>query len=262
MSTARMMAAKKRSEDFPQTRGFSRPNYTMVPDQLFDVFMPHLKEGELKVLLYIIRRTFGFKKESDSISFSQICNGIRTRDGKVLDSGTGLSPRTAQEAVKSLVDKKLIVAKKNYSAERGNEATTYALNLVSDEAAPYATFRHSPPADFSIAPTQNLPTQETVVQQTDVESSGIPDLSLLSRDLRDLLAQQVTRATFDSHLRRVEVIEVGDEIITLNLPTPQDHAWISNRLQRQVARAVEALVGRPLDIIFVVRGEPAPDTDP
>ena len=42
-------------------RGFRSPSYTQVPDELFDELLVELSGGELKVLLYIIRRTFGFK---------------------------------------------------------------------------------------------------------------------------------------------------------------------------------------------------------
>jgi hypothetical protein len=59
--------------------GFTVPHYTQVPDELFDTLMPHLSGAELKVLLYIIRRTFGFKKQMDSISLSQMVSGIKTR---------------------------------------------------------------------------------------------------------------------------------------------------------------------------------------
>ena len=51
-------------------QGFSAPNYTQVPDELFDDLMTDLSGAELKVLLYIIRRTFGFKKTEDTISLS------------------------------------------------------------------------------------------------------------------------------------------------------------------------------------------------
>jgi hypothetical protein len=51
--------------------GFQFPTTTPVPDEVFDVLMPQLSGAELKVLMYICRRTFGFKKESDSISLHQ-----------------------------------------------------------------------------------------------------------------------------------------------------------------------------------------------
>ena len=42
--------------------GFVCPTTTPVPDQLFDELLHRLSGAELKVLLYIVRRTFGFKK--------------------------------------------------------------------------------------------------------------------------------------------------------------------------------------------------------
>ena len=47
-------------------KGFSRPNTTPTPDEVFDVFLTQLTPAELKVLLYIIRRTYGFQKDSGS----------------------------------------------------------------------------------------------------------------------------------------------------------------------------------------------------
>ena len=52
--------------------GFSSPTYTQVPDEFFDVLAPQLTENELRVLIYIIRRTFGFKKSQDDISLNQL----------------------------------------------------------------------------------------------------------------------------------------------------------------------------------------------
>src|SRR2546421_4672039 len=93
-------------------KGYSKPNYTPVPDELFDQQLPDLSGAELKVLLYIIRRTFGFKKQSDNISLNQLLNGIQTKEGEVLDRGTGLSKKTLLETIKSLVGKNLIITKR------------------------------------------------------------------------------------------------------------------------------------------------------
>ena len=124
--------------------GFHSPRYTMVPDALFDELMAYLSGAELKVLLYIIRRTFGFKKESDSISLNQICHGITTREGQVLDQGTGLSQSTVQLALKGLLEKQAIVARRSSSPNRGYEATTYCLNL--GDAPPSGNETKSPPS--------------------------------------------------------------------------------------------------------------------
>jgi DNA-binding transcriptional ArsR family regulator len=111
----------------PAFGGFSNPNYTMVPDQLFDELLPELSGAELKVLLYIIRRTFGFKRESDAISISQLLGGITTADGRVLDRGVGLSKPALLAALRSLTEKGIIISERQQSAQRGNEPTVYCL---------------------------------------------------------------------------------------------------------------------------------------
>src|SRR5687767_13626524 len=84
-------------------QGFQSPHYTTVPDELFDELLAELSGAELKVLLYVVRRTFGFKKGSDRISKAQLERGISSSDGTVRDRGTGLSRRAIRLAVDSLV---------------------------------------------------------------------------------------------------------------------------------------------------------------
>jgi DNA-binding transcriptional ArsR family regulator len=118
--------------NFEKFQGFVDPTTTPVPDLLFDAIMPELTESELKVLLYIIRRTYGFKRQSDTISLNQLADGITRRDGRVLDRGTGLSRSTVKRALRSLKQKHLIVAMRNSDPQYGNLPTTYALNRRSD----------------------------------------------------------------------------------------------------------------------------------
>lgn len=117
------------NEQRSQFAGFYVPNSTQVPDTLFDELMADLSGAELKVVLYIIRRTFGFKKVQDNISLRQMVEGITTRDGRVLDRGTGLGKASVVRAVAALEARGVIVRNKRHSAERGDEATTYALKL-------------------------------------------------------------------------------------------------------------------------------------
>jgi len=153
-------------------QGYASPNYTPVPDELFDEQLPDLSGSELKVLLYIIRRTFGFKKDSDNISLNQLLNGITTKEGIVLDRGTGLTKKTLLEAIKSLVEKNLILTERRRSKEKGDEPTTYRLNIISESKENNHTPRGvkntpggggentPPPSD------KNSPTQETDLQKT------------------------------------------------------------------------------------------------
>src|SRR5689334_16004667 len=155
----------------PSFAGFSSPTYTPVPDELFDVLLPDLSNVELRVLLYIIRRTFGFKRQSDTISLKQMVEGITTQDGRQLDRGAGLSKASAAVAVKGLVQKGIVLAQRNRSRARGDEPTSYSLKLKS---LPVSDFQTPPPGPEIRHPrVQNSDTQETGRQKTDGHLSKI-----------------------------------------------------------------------------------------
>jgi Bacteriophage replication protein O len=142
--------------------GFGAPQYTSVPDVLFDTLLAELENAELRVLLYIIRRTFGFKKDSDDIAISQMVDGIIKRDGTVLDRGTGLSRPTVKRALRGLVAKGIIVSARNQSANGGNDANTYALRYkneakdlrVTGDPTPHVS-PTTPPLGSQMTPTRN-----------------------------------------------------------------------------------------------------------
>ena len=110
-------------------KGFFRPNTTNTPDEIFDRFLTVLTHAELKVLLYIVRRTFGFKKDCDHISIKQISEGIVTRTGHTLDHGAGLNRRTAIRVVRKLEEKGLITVRRARTADGYNSVNVYSLKF-------------------------------------------------------------------------------------------------------------------------------------
>lgn len=103
---------------------------TIFPDALLDHVMANLTGAEFKVLAYIVRRTRGLHKDIDTISLDQICGGVKRRDGRPLDLGTGLSKKTAIAALKGLEDKGVIVAQRRVSRDKGNLPTALAVRLI------------------------------------------------------------------------------------------------------------------------------------
>lgn len=113
----------------------TRPTTTPLPDEIYDLWAPQLGEAELKVLLYIVRRTLGFRKEADAISLTQFTRGIVTGDGRVLDHGCGVKNRSnVVRALKSLEGRGLIRATSRRTAAGDQGVTTYALWWEGDEA--------------------------------------------------------------------------------------------------------------------------------
>jgi len=191
-----MSSKKDRSKGLFYFTGFVCPTTTPVPDQLFDILLPVLKEAELKVLLYIIRRTFGFKKNSDAISLNQISNGIKTKGGKILDYGTGLDRRSVMRACKGLLEKNIIKLKKGVNEDGVNQINIYSLNIIEPrvgENYPYSSDQNVPTEEENFPyrgdlknPTleENFPAQQTdkqinSLQQTDKQQDKEDLVALL-----------------------------------------------------------------------------------
>ncbi len=154
--------------------GFSKPTYTQVPDEVLDVLMPNLSESELKVLLYVVRRTFGFGKDRDAISTTQMIEGITTKDGRVLDRGTGLSRSSVRRGVQGLLDKGILTISKVVSDEGDYETNVYGIRFKSDQGvvpnSNHPRSKFEPPVVPNSAPQETVE-QQTVPQEKEVEVS-------------------------------------------------------------------------------------------
>jgi len=114
---------------------FARPTTTATPDEIFEEWVHVLSHAELLALLYVVRRTLGFKKDQDSISYTQFLHGIVTREGKVLDRGCGIKSRsTLAAALRQLEERGLIRSVKTQTAAGDQATTRYALWFVGDDA--------------------------------------------------------------------------------------------------------------------------------
>ena len=159
--------------------GFLTPNYTQIPDQVFDELLPILSGNEIKILMYICRRTFGFKKGTDNISLAQMVSGITAKDGTKLDGGTGLSKASVARALKDLEDKDIILRVRRSDPQRGDLPTTYQLNVIdprkllsrgeegsNNSDIPRVSHRDTPLSPIDTPRVSHRDTQETVIQQT------------------------------------------------------------------------------------------------
>jgi hypothetical protein len=111
-----------------------RPNTFQMPNVMIDQWLTELSGSEFKVAAYICRHTYGWNKESDGISLSQMMNGVRRRDGTYLDRGTGIkSKETLLTGLRSLEKQGRIRRDRRRSIERGDEPTVYRLVIVDEE---------------------------------------------------------------------------------------------------------------------------------
>jgi hypothetical protein len=166
--------------------GFHSPRYTQTPNELFDELLApgRLTEAELRVLLYIVRRTFGFAKDADAISLSQLTDGIVKADGQRLDYGAGVGRDAASRAVKGLERKGCIVVTRHASRQHGSETNVYALRFRGDPQVSNQT----PPVVQQDPPSPARPPAPVVQpdpqNDSPKDSQTEEDNSLLERETR------------------------------------------------------------------------------
>jgi hypothetical protein len=108
------------------------PNSTQLPNILLDHLFPFLSESELRAVLYIARRTYGFQKEKDGIGLGQFTDGITKADGTIMDHGAGIKRTTAIRTLKILDKAGIINVKRAKMGEKGRKENIYSLNLDAD----------------------------------------------------------------------------------------------------------------------------------
>lgn len=189
--------------------GFSGPNGTIVPDDVFDLLAPQLKESELRVLLYIVRRTFGFGKNADAISLKQLTDGIVTRDGRVLDYGTGMSRKAVISGVRGLAQKGIITIEHRQSERGDSQVNIYRLRFRHGEEV---VTKGNYPGDTATPPpvTTSNP-QDSVIQDSEEQNNTnvvVPDPSEEQYIYKDLKAIGVHHNTAAKLIRDNEITQI------------------------------------------------------
>ncbi len=184
--------------------GFSEPRFTSTPDEFFDRLMPTLTLAETRIVLYIIRRTFGFKKRADAISLDQLENGIRRKDGTELDRGTGLSRRAILPAIRSLIEKGVIEKKAQMDPRFGSRASLYSLRFKDPGKGGEA--KSSPPPGEETSPRGEEATSPHKKQDPTNSQNNTPSTPL---DLASKFYRGLGRKVSEQKLRKAEGVIQG-----------------------------------------------------
>lgn len=91
-----------------QFKGFDPELQSWNFPMVINGWVHKLNGAEFKILWYILRHTYGWQKNSDTISYLQFQYGIKRKNGKWLDNGTGLSETAIKKSIKGLINKGFI----------------------------------------------------------------------------------------------------------------------------------------------------------
>ena len=113
----------KKFQGFPQ-----EGQYWQFPT-IINGYVSELTGAEFKILWYILRHTYGFQKDFDSISLNQFEKGIRN-----VDTGTGLTKPTIIGALRTLKRKGFIlVIKPSFSQTTKGYINSYKPNINGEK---------------------------------------------------------------------------------------------------------------------------------
>ena len=164
----------------PKTGGVPSPNYTQIPNLLFDEILPHMKSlSELKVILAVARKTFGFHKRADLLSLTQI------------EELTGLSRQGVLDGVKAGLERGILQRKPRggsfiYGLKISEKTAEEVVNnldqskvLTSQQFRPELVNNLDQQGRF--ASQQFRPTKERVLKESIKESTYVQNDEISSR---------------------------------------------------------------------------------
>lgn len=160
---------------------------TQVPNEIFDKHLPNLTESEIKILLVIIRQTYGW---IDTNTGKRKCRDRITQSQFV--SKAGLSPRIVSKTLKMLSDKGLIAITDVYSKllnnaqdRKGKAVLFFSFNTVhfststsaQSNTGPVHKSAYNKTKKLNITKGKNLPerqnttgTIEEIIEQSKYQS--------------------------------------------------------------------------------------------
>jgi hypothetical protein len=114
--------------------GFSKPQdvgFTRVPNDFIENELANITSlAELKIILYLMRHTWGFQEydQCKKLSLDEFAHGRKHKNGRRMDKGTGLGMTATKDGIKRAIKDGYIVSIKDDS-DKGRIKIYYWLNM-------------------------------------------------------------------------------------------------------------------------------------
>lgn len=186
----------------PKFEGFNPPieNWSKLPHQLINALHIIETEAELKVILYILRHTWGYHDEEKKITIDEFCNGRKRRNGSRLDKGTGLSSNSVKDGIKRAIKHGFIEVDED-TTDKARIKKYYRLSEVDHQQKPEGQKLTPWGSEVDPLPSEVDPRTEKETEETNSRENTPPDF------LTDVFQKQ-GQVSEDSG------------------PNPQDQYWI------------------------------------
>lgn len=143
------MAEKRWTDVFP---GFWHPDeypigYTKLPHELI-YLLPAMSDTELRIVLYVMRHTWGYQEIDNELSTNKIrggkkittdefMHGRKRKDGTRMDRGTGLSDRGVKNGIEQAIKHGYLICKVD-DTDKARIKKYYSLTLYKEPEEEFA----------------------------------------------------------------------------------------------------------------------------
>jgi hypothetical protein len=259
------------------------PNSFQTPNGYVDDIMPFLTGEEYKVLIYATRRILGFQKRQDRISLSQFTDGTKSsKDGRTLDSGTGLARETVKNCLENLVKFGLMV-KEADNDPKTNEGTLWSLQWNEADVNWQALQEHlekrskvnvqrmakarsvgqtavsgtdcTPPSGTDCGGGSGTDTQNPGFEtqgNTEEEDSSLETAVSIWDRVKVQLECQVPRALFTTYVEPTVGNRFDGNVLMVGVRNIATRDWLESRLQSTAERLLVGICRQSVNLDFVV----------
>lgn len=147
--------------------GFTKPQYTQVPNELLDIYMRDMGEAELRVVLVAVRKTLGYHKQHDAISLTQF------------EKYTGMSRRSVINGIEQAVKRGLL---KEVDADGYRGVKSYELIFNDDDQSTTLTSEDSIPVSDTTSELSTLDLVNVVHTQKKIDKRNTDKRALTEKN--------------------------------------------------------------------------------
>lgn len=107
-------------------------NWSMMPNEFIDI-MPQIETlAEMKVVLYVLRHTWGYSDQFKKITMDEFVNGRKRKDGTRIDNGLGMTPASIRDGIKRAIAHGLIIVTED-NTDLARQKRYYSLACADTE---------------------------------------------------------------------------------------------------------------------------------
>jgi DNA-binding PadR family transcriptional regulator len=172
---------------------FERPreNWSKLPNQFVDEIMPEISTlSELKVILYILRHTWGFQDDDKRITLDEFENGRKRKDGTRIDKGCGLSHPSIVSGLKK-AEKHGYIHVETDDSDKARIRKTYSIEYKSPDQG----LKDLTPdvKEFNSSSKESLPRSEKETKERNLEKEKNLQDKSCADDSTPILYEQIDR---------------------------------------------------------------------